>query len=204
MALLGPFVALGAADAGRVEGGPAVLLPPWPALSTRNTITATTTTAAPTPAKSAALRLTSGLGSEYCGALAVGAAAGIGLGGVFGGAAGERIGMNAAVGRGGLDGVCGAPAGAAAAAGVSERCHGGRSVPLPGVSVTTGSRPVPPASSGWDTGGAPGSDMARSARRSRASAMLGRSPGSLRSRLISSAVAEPACTGGLIWPLAAA
>ncbi|WP_203612458.1 hypothetical protein, partial [Amycolatopsis sp. SID8362] len=51
------------------------------------------------------MRLLSGFGgfAEYCGALADGAAAGIGLGGVFGGADGERIGMNAAVGRGGFD-----------------------------------------------------------------------------------------------------
>src|SRR5256885_12458623 len=70
-------------------------------------MTATTTTAAPAPANSAYLRLLSVFGSfdEYWGALADGAAAGIGLGGVFGGAAGDRIGMNAAVGRGGVDGV---------------------------------------------------------------------------------------------------
>src|SRR6185312_17089746 len=55
--------------------------PPLPEFRTRNTITATTTTAAPAPADTAYLRLVSVLlvVDEYWGALADGAAAGIGL-----------------------------------------------------------------------------------------------------------------------------
>src|SRR4051812_18187836 len=144
-------------------------------------MTATTTTAAPAPANTAYLRLLSGFGvpDEYWGALADGAAAGIGLGGVFGGAAGDRIGMNAAVGRGGFDAALfagtGVPTGGGEGAFWSVRCHrgggppsagggGGGGPPPPPGGGGGGAPPPPPGGGGGCRRHAPGRGAARRAR----------------------------------------